>query len=138
MKRSDLLRNKSYWLADIQLNLYSQIEEYCKKNKMNKAQLAQKLGVSKGYISQVLNGDFDHKLSKLIDLSLAINKVPVIAYYDLDKYIRKDAEIKSRSGKPSVKAMHVIKQDQPGIVTRSKPKDGNLKMRYKKPNVVIN
>lgn len=59
---------------------------------MNRVQLAQKLGCSKSYVSQLLSGDFDHKLSKFIELSLAIGKIPNITYTDVDEYIELDSQ----------------------------------------------
>lgn len=94
MKRSELLKSREYWLAEIQLNLFNLIENYRSKKKINKTQLAAELGVTKGYVTQILNGDFDHKISKLVDLSLSFNKVPIITYLDLDKYVEDDAENK--------------------------------------------
>lgn len=85
MERSELIKSREYWLTEIQLNLFNMIEDYRKKNSLNKRQLADKLGVTKGYISQILNGDFDHKISKLVDLSLAFDKVPLISYRNLDE-----------------------------------------------------
>lgn len=70
------------------------MEDYMQKNKLNRAQLANKFNVTKGYITQILNGDFDHKISKLIDISLACGKVPVITFIDVDKYIKDDEENK--------------------------------------------
>ncbi len=90
MKREELLRSREYWLVNIQNDVYNLIENYRNKKKLNKTQLADELGFSKGYISQILNGDFDYKVSKLVDLSLAFNKVPIIKYIDLDKYIEDD------------------------------------------------
>ena len=90
MERKKLLKSKEYWLAEIQLNLFKLIENYKTANKLNSTQLAQKLGVTKGYISQILNGNFDHKISKLVELSLAFNKVPTIEYKDLEKTIIED------------------------------------------------
>ena len=57
---------------------------------MNKTQLAEYLGCTKGYVTQLLNGDFDHKLSKFVELSLAINKIPEISFSDVDEYILSD------------------------------------------------
>ena len=57
---------------------------------MNKTQLAEYLGCTKGYVTQLLNGDFDHKLSKFVELSLAINKIPEITFSDVDEYIISD------------------------------------------------
>ncbi len=80
MTRNELLSHKEYWLVGVQLDLYAQLKAYMKENGMNRTQLAEKLGVTKGYVSQVLNGDFDHKISKLVELSLAIGLVPTISY----------------------------------------------------------
>lgn len=90
MNREELLRSPEYWLAHIQSNLYAMMEDYRRTNKLKKKDIAEKLGVTKGYISQVLNGDFDHKISKLVTLSLALNKVPIITYQNLDKYLEND------------------------------------------------
>ena len=67
--REELLSSKEYWIAKIQIDLFRQFEEYLKENKLNRTQLAEKLGVTKGYISQVLNGDFDHRISKFVEAS---------------------------------------------------------------------
>ncbi|MBK7883914.1 MAG: helix-turn-helix transcriptional regulator [Chitinophagaceae bacterium] len=69
---------------------FNLIEDYRKNNNLNKTQLAEKLGVTKGYISQILNGDFDHKISKFVDLALSFDKVPIITYKDLKKCIDDD------------------------------------------------
>ncbi|MFO8053724.1 MAG: helix-turn-helix transcriptional regulator [Bacteroidales bacterium] len=90
--REELIRSKEYWLARLQAMLYKQVEEYLKENQMTKSDFAQKLGVSKGYISHVLNGDFDHKLSKFIELSLMIEKVPLLNLEDIDKVLLLDNE----------------------------------------------
>jgi transcriptional regulator with XRE-family HTH domain len=91
MKREDLFRHKEYWVVQIQNDLYGIIEEYMKKNGINRTQLAEKLNVTKGYITQILSGDFDHKVSKLVELALASGKAPVLHFVDLEKYIKDDA-----------------------------------------------
>ena len=45
-----------------------------KEKKLNRTKLAQKLQVSKGYVTQLFNGDFDHKLSKLVELTLGLRE----------------------------------------------------------------
>ena len=88
MKRSDLIKSREYWTTEIQLKLFNLIENYRSKNNLTKSQIAEKLGFTKGYITQVLNGDFDHKISKLVDLSLAFDKVPVIHFVDVNQYLQ--------------------------------------------------
>lgn len=69
-----------YWTQLIQLMLFNNIRYYLEKMGMSKKEFADKLGVSKGYVSQILNGDFDHKLSKLSELALACELVPKIEF----------------------------------------------------------
>lgn len=88
--RAELLKNKGYWTAKLQTELFREINEFMQERGMNKTQLAAYLGCSKGYVSQLLNGDFDHKLSKLVELSLAIGKVPLLEYEDMEQYINED------------------------------------------------
>jgi transcriptional regulator with XRE-family HTH domain len=92
MKRKELLKNPGYWTSKIQFELYDELLNYLDENKLNKSQFAKKLGVSKGYISQILNGDFNHKISKLVELSLAIDKIPKIEFVNADEFIEDDAE----------------------------------------------
>lgn len=84
MTREELLRCPEYWTTLIQNELYRQIQSYMEEHNMNKAQLAEHLGCSRGYVTQLLNGDFDHKLSKLVELSLAIGMAPSISFKDLE------------------------------------------------------
>lgn len=84
--RNELVSSKECWMVNIQTELFAELEKYLKDNNINRTQFAEKLGVSKGYVSQVLNGDFNHSISKLIELSLAMGKVPILKFEDLDKY----------------------------------------------------
>lgn len=56
----------------------------------NRTQLAEYLGVSKGYASQILNGEYDHRLSKLVKLSLAFGYVPKVDFVPIDQVISED------------------------------------------------
>ena len=91
--RKELLKSPEYWTASIQMELYRQIEAFMKEKNFNKTQLAQYLGCSKGYITQLLSGDFDHKLSKFIQLSLAIGKIPTFNFMDADEYILDETQL---------------------------------------------
>ena len=88
--RAELLKNKGYWIAKLQTELFREINKFMQEKGMNNTQLAAYLGCSKGYVSQLLNGDFDHKLSKLVELSLAIGKIPLLEYVDVEQLISED------------------------------------------------
>jgi len=97
--RAELLRSKGYWIAKLQIELFRELDEFKKKKSMNNTQLADYLGYTKGYVSQLLNGDFNHKMSKIVELSLAIGKAPKLEFEDLSQYIKDDCsfEISSTS-----------------------------------------
>lgn len=84
MKREKLIRSKGYNVSKIQNELFRQLTNYLEVNKMTRSAFAKQLGVSKGYVSQVLNGNFDYKISKLVELSLAIGKVPTIKFESVE------------------------------------------------------
>lgn len=90
MTRAELLKSKEYWMGEIQQELFELIEDYLKKNNLTRIQFAEKLNVTKGYVSQILNGEFDHRLSKFIDLALAIDKVPRVKFINLEEIIKQD------------------------------------------------
>jgi len=97
MKRKELLQNKGYWIAKIQMDLYEQLKEYMKKHNLNRSQFAKQIGVTKGYVSQVLQGNFNHRISKLVELSLAIDKVPKLEFVQVDEYIEQEDDNSSES-----------------------------------------
>lgn len=82
----------AYHFTKLQNKLYGEINEFLLAEGMNKTKLADKLGVTKGYISQLLNNGADHKLSKLIKLSLAIGKIPVIEFLEPEVYLKKEIQ----------------------------------------------
>ena len=84
---AELAASREYWLTKTQNELYDNVEQFLEQKSWTRTKLAEHLGVTKGYVSQVLNGDFDHKLSKLIDLSLAVGVVPNIKFQPMDEYV---------------------------------------------------
>lgn len=88
MKQKDLYnilalrKQPEFILTQLQNELFRELTTYMEKNALSKKQLAEKLGVSPSYISQVLNGNFNFTILKLVELSLAIDKVPVIRFED--------------------------------------------------------
>jgi len=85
MKREDLIKSKGYNVTKIQNELFRQLTDYLDQKGITRTQFAKELGVSKGYVSQVLNGDFDFKLSKLVELSLAIGKIPEFNFIPINE-----------------------------------------------------
>lgn len=114
------LKNKGYLLKKLQYEIFDQITAYMKANKLNQTILAERLNVSKGYVSQIMNADFDHKLSKLVDLAISIDKVPSITFEDVATY-----EVKSTFDEPKIVFNREIsehKSDNEPTITSSSTK----------------
>lgn len=90
----EMMRREGYWTTNIQLQLFREIDKYLEENNMSRKDFAKKLGVSKAYVSQILNGEYDHKLSKLVRLALAMDLAPKLQFSDLESEI-----IKSKGGR---------------------------------------
>lgn len=88
IKHEELVQTPEYWFETIQNEIFRQVDAYLKANKLTQTQFAEQLGVSKGYVSQVMKGEFNYTLKKLIELSLAIGKVPVLEYKPLTEIIQ--------------------------------------------------
>lgn len=94
MTREEILKDRNYIVSGLQLQLLNLIEDYMKENNLNRDKLAKQLNVSKGYVSQLLNVTYDHKISKLVDLALSCNAMPLLYFINLDRYIKDDANDK--------------------------------------------
>jgi transcriptional regulator with XRE-family HTH domain len=77
ISREEIIRNEYYWIEIIQNKLYNDLSLYIDKNNISQKEIAKKMGVSKGRVSQLLNGDnMNYKLETIVKLCLAIDKVP--------------------------------------------------------------
>ncbi len=88
--REELLKSPEYWFEHAQNDLYGKVVAYMKKENINQNQLAERLGVTKGYVSQILKGEFNYTLKKLIEISLAIGQVPKVEYTSIENVIDED------------------------------------------------
>lgn len=95
MERKDILKNPEYWTTKTQLDLYECAQKFMEKHGLDRTRLAEHLGVSKGYVTQLLNGDYDHRMSKFFELALSFGVVPKIEFIPIEKYIELDGQIKT-------------------------------------------
>ncbi len=94
MTREEFVKSEEFAFGKMQLGLLNMINDYMVAKKIKPKDLAHELGVSKGYISQLLNVTFDHKLSKVANLALSCNKMPILHFVDLDEYVKLDSQDK--------------------------------------------
>lgn len=92
MDRKDVLNSPEYWTSKTQIELYNQAQKFMETTGKDRAHLAEYLGVSKGYVSQLLNGDYDHRMSKFFELALAFGVIPQIEFIPIEQYIKEDEQ----------------------------------------------
>lgn len=97
MTRRELLSSPEYWLVKIQDEIYRCAEEYMETHQINRTQLADYLGVTKGYVSQILKGDYNYSIEKLVDLSIKLGVVPQFSFEELEELIQMDENAISRT-----------------------------------------
>ena len=104
--KNEIIKSPDYWLTKIQNELYRELNHFMQKNNLNQNDMAKKMNVSRGYINQVLNGNFNFTLKKLIELSLAMNKIPSVSF---DKI--KNEKMNEHSGNGHHKKLIKIKKE---------------------------
>lgn len=91
-KREELLRSEAWYTTGIQNDLFRAVNGYLEREGMSRQDFAEKLGVSKGRMSQILNGNFNGRLDRLVELALAAGKAPVLEFRDLEEHVAEDAK----------------------------------------------
>ena len=86
LTQDELFETPDYLLTKYQNEIFRQLHEYMESNDLSQKDVAKKLGVSDASISQVLNGNFNFALKKLIELGLAIGKVPKIEFVNKEEF----------------------------------------------------
>lgn len=82
---NELMNKPDYWMEKIQNELSREITEYLKKN--NVMTLSIISGLSLHTIGDIIRGASDIKLSQIITLALALNKIPEIIFKSLQNEI---------------------------------------------------
>lgn len=90
-----LYRSSEFWLENLRSELFTMVQDYMNENDLNRTELAAKLGVSKGYVSQVLNGSTNHSLSKFVSLVTELGKAPYIYLKDIGTVLAENQSGKS-------------------------------------------
>ena len=91
-RKEEFLKRPNYLLTKYQNEIYRQLVGYINSNNLTQKDVAKKLGVSNAYVSQILNGNFNFTLKKLIEIGLMIGKIPTLEFIDKHEYLRKELE----------------------------------------------
>lgn len=102
MERKDVLQEPAYWITQIQIALYDCATRFMFETGKNKTELAQHLGVSKGYVSQLLSGDYNFSITKLVETAMLMGYVPQMNFKSMDEILLQDEAPFSLSWKMSL------------------------------------
>jgi len=114
-EREEILRGTGYWLTKVQIQVFNLLNTYMEENNLTQKQVAEKLNVSPSYVSQILNGNFNFTISKLIELALLVGKAPIIQFETIEQILRdeesqkRQAEIKDKRKKTANRTVLVAK-----------------------------
>lgn len=97
LSKKELLSTPNYLLTKYQNEIFRQLVHYMESNNLSQKDIAEKLGVSGSYISQVLNGNFNFTLKKLIDLGLMMDKIPNLEFVSIDEFWFSEKESQSKN-----------------------------------------
>lgn len=86
ISKRNLLKHPNYLLSKYQIEIFRQLETYRQQNNLTQKDLAAKLNVSTSYINQVLKGKFNFTLKKLLELGIAIGKIPSIEFLTVEDF----------------------------------------------------
>lgn len=76
-----------YWSTSLQLELFREVKSHLELTGHDVESFASKAGVPPERIAEVMNGEFSNPLPELVQIALAMGKVPVITYRPLDEVI---------------------------------------------------
>ena len=89
--REKIISQPSYWVEQINGELYDSIMIYMEVNKMKQKDLAKYLGISTGRMSQIINeGDINFSLEKIIQIALKIGKIPSFRFQDKKEFLKQE------------------------------------------------
>ncbi len=96
--REKILNQPSYWVEGINSFLYNAILEYMETHDINRTQLAEHLGISKGRVSQILNnGETNFSIEKIIQIALKVDKFPLFELKDKKEYLKEIDSLKQET-----------------------------------------
>lgn len=88
--REEIIKEPGYWLEQIQGEVYRLLKGYMDEHQLTQKEVAAQFGFSPSYLSQILNGNFNFTISKLIELALAIGHVPQVSFKKVEEFLEEE------------------------------------------------
>lgn len=86
MTRKDFITSPTYWLTQMQIDIFREIKTYQAVNNMNDEDLSDFLNISTYKLRQILSGDCNLDMNELCEIMVRIDVVPKLSLLKIDNY----------------------------------------------------
>lgn len=86
MTRKELLKNSTYWLTQMQIDIFREIKTYQAINNMNDEELSEFLDISTYKLRQITSGDCNLDMNELCEIMVKIDIAPKLNLMKIDDY----------------------------------------------------
>jgi len=86
MTRKELLKNSTYWLTQMQIDIFREIKTYQAVNNMNDEELSEFLDISTYKLRQITSGDCNLDMNELCEIMVKIDIAPKLNLMKIDDY----------------------------------------------------
>ena len=86
MTRKEFITSPTYWLTQMQIDIFREIKTYQAVNKMNDEELAEFLDISTYKLRQITSGDCNLDMNELCEIMVRIDVAPKLSLMKIDDY----------------------------------------------------
>lgn len=86
MTRKDFITSPTYWLTQMQIDIFREVKTYQAVNNMNDEELAEFLDISNYELREITSGDCNLDMNELCEIMVRIGIGPKLSLIKLDDY----------------------------------------------------
>lgn len=86
MTRKDFITSPTYWLTQMQIDIFREIKTYQAVNNMNDEELSEFLDISTYKLKQITSGDCNLSMEELCEIMVKIDIAPKLSLMKIDDY----------------------------------------------------
>lgn len=86
MTRKEFITSPTYWLTQMQIDIFREIKTYQAVNNMKDEELSEFLDISTYKLKQITSGDCNLDMNELCEIMVKINIAPKLNLMKIDDY----------------------------------------------------
>lgn len=86
MTRKEIITSPTYWLTQMQIDIFREIKTYQAVNNMNDEELSEFLDISTYKLRQITSGDCNLDMNELCEIMVKIDIAPKLNLMKIDDY----------------------------------------------------